>query len=137
MGYGGTLHFDNLELGIDGQLHAQGIWDWRDRAHSISYRELKEIRKLLMGHLVHKLEQESVLILVLHVDNQAVVCITSALVSSNRPMVPEPSFVSTVGASDLGRMDTACCEPDCRWHFATLPTRRFADPEAGAVLRGG
>ena len=39
MGYGCTLRFDNIEQGIDGQRHAQGIWDWRDRAHCISYRE--------------------------------------------------------------------------------------------------
>ena len=87
MGYGGTLRFDNLEQGIDGQWHAQGIWDWRDRAHSISYRELKAIRKLLMGHLGHKFEQESVQSLLVHVDNQAVVHITNAQVSASRPMM--------------------------------------------------
>ena len=89
MGYGCTLHFDNLEQGIGGQWHAQGIWEWRYRAHSISYRELKAIRKLLMGHLGHKLEQESVQNLLLHVDNHAVVHITNALVSASRPMMRE------------------------------------------------
>ena len=88
-GIWGTLRFDNLEQGIDGQWHAQGIWDWRDRAHFISYRELKAIRKLLTGHLGHKLEQESVQSLLLHVDNQAVVHITNALVSASRPMMRE------------------------------------------------
>ena len=89
MGYGGTLRFNNLEQGIDGQWHAQSIWDWRDRAHSISYRELKAIRKLLMGHLGHKLEQESVQRLLLHVENQAIVHVTNALVSASRPMMRE------------------------------------------------
>ena len=90
MGYGATIRFDNLQHGIDGQWHAKGIWDWRDHAHSISYRELKAIRKPLTGYLGHKLEQESVQSLLLHVDNQAVFHITKALVSANRPMMREP-----------------------------------------------
>ena len=85
----GTLRFDNLEQRIEEQWHAQGIWDWRDRAHSISYRELKAIRKLLMGHLGHQFEQESIQSLLLHVSNQAVVHITNALVSASFPMMRE------------------------------------------------
>ena len=42
-----------------------------------------------MGHLGHKLEQESVQSLLLHVDKQAVVHITNVLVSERRPMMWE------------------------------------------------
>ena len=41
------------------------------------------------------------------------------------------------GSADSERMDTVGCEPVCRWPFATLPTRRFADPKAVAAFRGG
>ena len=124
VGCGSTLRFKNLEQGIDGQRHAQGIWDWGDRAHSISYRELKSISKLLMGHLGHKLGQESVQSLLLHVDNPAVVQITKALVSASRPMMQELRKLK-LSLDRLGLQIRSEWIPSVANRFADGPSRRF------------
>lgn len=89
MGYGGTLNFVDMEAGVDGEFHDQGVWSWKDRAESITYRELKAIRLLLMGRLGNRLALSREQNLLLHVDNQAVVHITNAFVSSSRAMMRE------------------------------------------------
>lgn len=89
VGYGGTLNVSDLRPGLPGQWNAQGIWSWRDRAESISYRELKAIRLILTGSLGSQLLHRGHRDLLLHVDNQAVVHITNALVSASRPMMRE------------------------------------------------
>lgn len=41
IGYGGIFNLQNMREGVPGQLKTQGIWNWRDRARSITFRELK------------------------------------------------------------------------------------------------
>lgn len=54
LGYGGTWNVQDFRAGVDGLRSSQGIWDWRDRAKSISFRELKAIRLLLLEDLVQR-----------------------------------------------------------------------------------
>ena len=89
VGFGGTLNTQDLTAGIDGQWQAQGVWTWEDRAESISYRELKAIRRLLTGCIWSELVSQGRKHLLLHVDNMAVVHITNAMVSASRPMMRE------------------------------------------------
>ena len=89
VGYGGTLNVEDLSAGVPGKWKAQGIWSWKDRAQSISYRELKAIRMLLTGSLGKQLLHQHHRDLLLHVDNQAVVHVINALVSASRPMMRE------------------------------------------------
>lgn len=89
VGYGGTVHFDDYRAGRDGMHCDQGVWQWMDRAESITFRELREVRKLLSRDLGEKIRERAVLQLLLHVDNQAVVHICNSLVSSSRAMMRE------------------------------------------------
>lgn len=89
MGFEGTLNDPSLCAGVDGHWRAQEIWNWKDRAESISYRELKAIRKLLQGNLGTEIAKRGHENLLLHVDNQAVVHITNSFVSASRPMMRE------------------------------------------------
>lgn len=88
-GVWGTLNVENLSPGVDGPWRAQGIWSWKDRAESISYRELKAIRMLLSGPLGKQLVASGKRSLLLHIDNQPVVHIANALVSASRSMMRE------------------------------------------------
>jgi hypothetical protein len=53
VGYGGTLDFDRRP-GNSGLWESQGVWGWRDRAQSITVRELRAVRMLLQGMLGQK-----------------------------------------------------------------------------------
>lgn len=89
VGYGGTLNFSDLSAGTPGQWVEQGVWNWRDRAESISYRELKAIRMVLSGSLGRQVLAHGRRNLLLHIDNQPVVHITNSFVSASRPMMRE------------------------------------------------
>lgn len=47
VGYRGTLNDKDLRAGVAGMWCDQGVWNWKDLAESITYRELKAIRILL------------------------------------------------------------------------------------------
>lgn len=74
---------------MNGQHWDQEVWLWRDRAQSIILRELKAIRRFLMGSMGQIIEKKDLKSVLLHVDNQAVVQITNAFVSSSRLVMAE------------------------------------------------
>lgn len=75
--WGGTLNSEDLHAGVRGRWKAKGIWNWQDRAESISYRELKAIRLFLTRCLGRRLSTEVQKSVLLHVENQVVVHITN------------------------------------------------------------
>jgi Reverse transcriptase (RNA-dependent DNA polymerase) len=87
-GYGGTLGPVG-KAGDRGLWESQGVWGWEDRAKSISYRELKAVRMLLMGAIGTKIKEADVKRLLLRTDNTGVMHITNAMVSASRPMMRE------------------------------------------------
>lgn len=88
LSYGETLSSDPTP-GRPGELESQRVWNWKDRSQSITLRELKAIRLLLMGNLGQELEKRQWKKVLLRVDNSAVVHITNSLVSASRPMMRE------------------------------------------------
>jgi hypothetical protein len=88
VGYGGTLDTDG-EPGQDGQWQEQGIWSWRDRAESISVRELRAVRVLLQGSIGERSRAEGMHVMRLCLDNTSCVHVTRAFVSASTPMMRE------------------------------------------------
>lgn len=125
VGYGGTLNTTDLRPGVDGQWHAQGIWSWKDRAQSITLRELKAVRLMLTGSLGKRIVAEQHRDLLLHVDNQAVVHITNAFVSSSRPMMRELRKLKSV-LDHHGLRIRAEWIPSVANKFADGLSRRFS-----------
>lgn len=112
---------------IDGQFRVKGIWDWRYRAESISYRELKAVRLALLRlprAVVSGISLQEVL---LHVDNAAVVLITNFLVSASRPMMRELRKLKSV-LDHLG--------VHIRSEWLPLAANRFADALSRRFTRG-
>lgn len=89
VGYGGTLYFERFEAGRNGLYCDQNVWTWRDRAKSITLRELKAIRMLLSRQLGDKVRKKAVTKLLLHVDNQVVVHVCNSYVSPSRALMRE------------------------------------------------
>lgn len=87
VGYGGTLNVKDLGDGIGGFWSYKGVWNWKYRASSITLKEPKEIRMLLMGGLGTEVQRKNTTDLLLHVDNQGVVHIWNSFVSAGRPMM--------------------------------------------------
>ena len=67
----------------------QGVWDWKDRAESITNRELKAIRKIMQGTIGMEVQRRGLRELLLHVENQVVVHITNSFVTASRPLMKE------------------------------------------------
>lgn len=124
MGFGGTLNTDDLRQGVPGMWCSQGVWSWKDRAKSISLRELKAIRKLLLGRLGQRIAASSVTDLLLHVDNQPVTHIVNSLVSASRPMMRELRRLKAV-LDRLGIRVKAEWIPSVANKFADALSRRF------------
>lgn len=38
VGYGGAINLEDMSARRDGQISDQGIWSWKDRARSTTYR---------------------------------------------------------------------------------------------------
>lgn len=49
VGYGGTLNFESLVLGVSGQRRAHGMFTWTERVHCNTHCEQKAVCLLLMG----------------------------------------------------------------------------------------
>jgi len=124
VGYGGTLNAEDLSPGVDGNWRAQGILNWRDRAESISYRELKAIRLLLQGSLGKNVLDQGHKDLLLHVENQGVVHITNSFVSTSRPMMRELRKLKVV-LDLLGILIRTGWIPSVANKFADGLSRRF------------
>jgi hypothetical protein len=88
VGYGGTLGFDRT-AGSQGLWAGRGMWEARDRAESITLRELRAVRLLLQRHFADYVRSPSTRKILLHEDNQAVVYILNAMVSSSTRMMQE------------------------------------------------
>jgi hypothetical protein len=88
VGYGGTLG-TCTDAGSPGLWEGQGIWGTRERAESITLRELKAVRLLLQRHFAAFVARPSTKRILVHEDNQAVVHILNAMVSASRPMMAE------------------------------------------------
>lgn len=127
MGYGGTLNVQDLSPGVPGYWQAQGIWSWRDRAQSISYRELKAVRLLLTGSLGTEVTRGEHRNLLLDIDNQAVDHITNSFVSASSPMMRE-----------LRRLKTVLDRQGFRIKAEWIPsvTNKFADGLSRRFFRG-
>lgn len=119
------MNMDDMLPGVDGQYQSQGVWGWRDRAESISYRELKAIRMLLSGRFGNVLSDFKRSDLLLHVDNQAVVHITNSLVSASRPMMRE-----------LRRLKVLLDHHGIRIRAEWIPSVAIADALSGRFPRG-
>lgn len=89
VGYCGTLNSADNRLEVSGELQIQGVWSWKDRAKTITYRELKAIRVLMVGPMGQKIIYEKHKNILLHGDKKAVVQITNGLVFASRPMMRE------------------------------------------------
>lgn len=124
MGYGGTLNASDHRPGVQGEAHTQGVWSWKDRARTITLRELKAIRLLLMGPLGREIAQSEHKNLLLHVDNQAVVHITNGLVSASRPMMRELRRLKSV-LDRMGLHIKSEWIPSAANRFADALSRRF------------
>lgn len=88
VGYGGALGSNTL-AGSQGSWVAQGFWTARDRAESINLRELRAVRLLLQKSFANYASQPQVRQRLVHEDNQAVVHILNAMVSSSPAMMSE------------------------------------------------
>jgi hypothetical protein len=117
VGYGGTLGF-NKEAGYPGLWAGRGMWEARDRVESITLRELRAVRLLLQRHFADYVRREETRKLLLHEDNQAVVYILKAMVSSSTRMMQELRRLQAV-------MQVLNVQIEARW----LPSavNRFAD----------
>lgn len=56
VGYGGTINFEDMGRDVYGSIRIQGKCIWKDLAESISVRELRSIRFLLVGSLAKKIQ---------------------------------------------------------------------------------
>jgi Reverse transcriptase (RNA-dependent DNA polymerase) len=131
-----SLHTDAADLGFGGTLgpvgrpgdqglwESQGVWSWKDRAASITYRELKAVRLLLMGNLGKKVQSVGATKLVLHCDNAAVVHITNAMVSASRPMMRELRRLKRL-LDSMGVYIDSQWLPSVANRFADSLSRRF------------
>lgn len=88
VGYGGTLGFDE-EQGSRGLWEGKGFWTTEERGQSITLRELRAVRLLLHRHFCDYVSAPGVRKILLHEDNQAVVFVLNAMVSSSKPMMAE------------------------------------------------
>lgn len=70
---GWTLNDTDMRPGVSVKDCDEGLWRWEDREKSITYRELKEVRMILMERLVREVVTKKYSNLLLHVKNQAVV----------------------------------------------------------------
>lgn len=102
----------------------QGIWSWKDRAESITLRELRAVRKLLCGSLGEKVARSGARDLRLHIDNQAVVHITNSFVSASRPMMRELRRLKIV-LDRMGLRIQSEWIPSVANKFADALSRRF------------
>lgn len=59
VGYGSTLNMKDLRAGVCSMWCDQRMCNWKDRASSITSRELKEIRVLLMGGLGTEVQRKT------------------------------------------------------------------------------
>lgn len=124
VGYGGTLNNVDLSPGVAGMWSDQGVWNWKDRAESITFRELKAIRKILQGTLGQEVRDRGLRELLVHVDNQAVVHITNSFVTASRPLMRELRRLKLV-LSKLGVHIRAEWLPSAVNKFADALSRRF------------
>lgn len=117
LGYGGTLG-PSMEPGARGLWEGQGIWTAADRAQSITLRELRSVRLLLVRSFADYVSDPRIRTLLVHQDNQAVVHVLNAMVSASRPMMAELRKLHAI----LRRLGVRL---DARW----LPSavNRFAD----------
>jgi hypothetical protein len=117
VGYGGTLGF-NKEAGSPGLWAGRGMWEARDRVESITLRELRAVRLLIQRHFADYVRREETRKLLLHEDNQAVVYILNAMVSSSTRMMQELRRLQAM-------MQVLNVQIEARW----LPSavNRFAD----------
>jgi hypothetical protein len=88
VGYGGTLGFDRV-AGSPGLWAGRGMWEASDRMESITLRELRSVRLLLQRHFADYVRSPATRKILLHEDNQAVVYILNAMVSSSTRMMQE------------------------------------------------
>lgn len=88
VGYGGTLGFDE-GAGSPGFWEGRGFWEASDRRASITLRELRAVRLLLHRHFYGYVSDPRVRRILLHEDNQAVVCVLNAMVSASKEMMAE------------------------------------------------
>jgi hypothetical protein len=88
VGYGGTLGLLQ-NAGSPGLWEGRGFWEARDRAESITLRELRAVGLLLQRHFAEHVSREETRKILLHEDNQAVVYILNAMVSSSSRMMQE------------------------------------------------
>lgn len=79
----------DLMPGVASMWCDQGVWNWKERAESITFRELKAIRKILQGTIGQEVKERGLRELLVHVDNQAVVYITNSFVTTSRPLMRE------------------------------------------------
>ena len=103
---------------------AQGIWSWRDRAQSITHRELKAISKLLMGSLGREIQRAKHHDFRLYTANRAVYHITNAFVSCRCPLMRELRKLKLV-LEKLGVRMRSEWLPSVAKKFADALSRRF------------
>jgi hypothetical protein len=87
VGYSGTLGMES-EAGSPGLWEGRGLWDTEERAEPIT-RELKAVRLLLQRHFSSFVAAAETKRILLQEDNQVVVHILNAMVSTSRPMMAE------------------------------------------------
>lgn len=122
--WGGTLNLEDMKPRTAGNWKSKGVWNWKDRANSIEYRELKAIGLLLMGSLGDEAVKGGHKDLLLNVDNQAVVHITNAFVSASSPMMREPRLLKVV-LDHLGLQIQSEWIPSVANKFTDALARRF------------
>lgn len=124
LGYRRTLNSSENRPGISGQLASQGVWNWKDRAKTITYRELRAVRVLLSEPLGKEVVRKEYRNLLPFIDNQAVVHITNSLVSTSRPMMRELRRLK-VALDSLGLRIRSEWIPSVANKFANGLSRRF------------
>ena len=141
-----TLHTDAADVGYGGTLGpaekagspelwaAQGVWDWQSRAESISYRELRAVRMLLMntsrehepsfGARPRHIGVSTVSLLC---GNTATVHVINAMVSASRLMMRELRLLRR-------ERDRLKVHIDARW-LPSVPNK-YADALSRRFTRG-
>jgi hypothetical protein len=100
------------------------VWGWKDRAASITLRELKAVRLLLMGHLGRRVRREDARHLLIHCDNSPVVHVLNAMVSASRPMMRELRRLKFI-LDSIGITISTQWLPSVANRFADALSRRF------------
>lgn len=119
------MRFDDMTAGSPVMYVDQEIWSWKERATSITHRELKAVRLSLQRHLGRQLATRDVRRVLLHGDNQSVVHVLNAFISASAALMTELRRLKVV-LDELGIVVSAQWLPSVMNRFADALSRRLS-----------